>query len=514
MGSPALYTQVVSQGPVRAVILAGGSGSRLWPLSREQMPKQLLNLVGEATLLETTLSRLAPLIDRGDVWVVTSEALQAGEGYEALQGLHTILEPVGRNTAPAIAVAAALMLDIQKEDPLMLVLPADHLIRDEQGFHAALRLGLDTAADGWLVTFGIRPTRPDTGFGYIQAEDPSSGIRDQGSGIRDQGTEDSDQLSVNCRLPTADCRLSPSLSPQSSVLKVVRFTEKPDYATAVSMLEAGDYYWNSGMFVWKASAILKELETHVPELWRVLASLRRRWRRGEPWQQVIRDGFAAMPSISIDYGVMEKSTHVRLVPCEIGWSDVGSWDTVYDIMKQDAAGNVVSGDVITLDCRHSLLRSRSRLLAAVGLEDVIAVETDDAVLLVRRGESQRVREVVDALKKRGSREHVAHRTVHRPWGSYTVLEDDGAGCRVRRIEVKPGASLALHRHHSGHWIVISGTATVTHDGETFTLATNESRHIPSGTEHRLENHGGELLRLIEVRAEPPDRGQGTEDSSQ
>jgi len=448
---------------VKAVILAGGSGCRLWPLSRQQLPKQLLNLAGEATLLEATVARLTPLIPHKDIWVVTSESLYNGEGSAAMQGLNTILEPVGRNTAPAIAVAAALMLDIYGEDPLMLVLPADHLIRDKRSFHTALRLGFKAASEGFLVAFGIKPTRPDTGFGYIQAEPQS-----------------------------------PITHHPSPVLDVVQFTEKPDHATAVTMLASGDYYWNSGMFVWKASVILEELAAHVPELWRVLAALRRCWRGGEPWEQVMREGFAAMPSISIDYGVMEKSSRVRLVPCDIGWSDIGSWDAVYDISPQDRAGNVIAGDVVALDCHNSLLRSQSRLLAAVGLEDVVAVETADAVLILRRGDSQRVREIVEALKKRGSREYVAHRTVHHPWGSYTILEDEGEGSRVRRIEVKTGASLPLHRHHAEYWIVVAGTATVSVGGERFTLSADEGRRIPAGTECLLENRGDGPLCIIEV----------------
>ena len=444
-----------------AVILAGGSGTRLWPLSRQQLPKQFLNLKGDETLLGGTISRLHPLISAEDVWVVTSEALATGEAYSALSELNTILEPVGRNTAPAIAVAAALLMDQSDGDPLMLVLPADHLIQDIPRFHDCLNTAMDAAEKGSLVTFGIEPTRPDTGFGYIQADQEGS----------------------------------------SEVFPVIRFAEKPDLKTAETFLAEGGYYWNSGMFVWKASIILEEIKVHMPDVWGVLESMRSRWQKGEAWQEVVRHGFEAMPSISIDYGVMEKSDQVVLVPCDIGWSDVGSWDAVYDISDHDENGNALAGDVLSFDCKNSLIRSESKLLAAVDLEDVIIVETPDAILLSKRGESQRVREIVDVIQARGSREHIEHRTVMRPWGSYTVLEDHVSGYKLKRIEVNPGSSLSLqsHQHRSEHWVVVSGTATVTRGGEVATVAKNESTYIPIGEMHRLANHGRIPLQIIEVQ---------------
>lgn len=444
-----------------AVILAGGSGTRLWPLSRQQLPKQFLNLKGEETLLGGTISRLQPLIAKEDIWVVTSEALASGEAYSALKELNTILEPVGRNTAPAIAIAAALLMDHSGGDPIMLVLPADHLIKRVAAFHVCLEKAMNAAESGALVTFGIEPNRADTGFGYIQAE-------------RDG---------------------------QGEVFPVIRFTEKPDLETAESFLKEGGYYWNSGMFVWKASAILHEIKTHIPDLWTVFEDMRNRWRQGESWQEVVRHGFADMPSISIDYGVMEKSDKVQLVPCDIGWSDVGSWDAVYDISDHDQDGNALVGDVLNFDCKNSLIRSQSKLLAAVDLEDIIVVETPDAILLTRRGESQRVREIVDKIKARGSREHIEHRTVMRPWGSYTVLEDHASGYKLKRIEVDPGSSLSLqsHQHRSEHWVVVSGTATVTRGDQVTTVAKNESTYIPIGERHRLANHGRIPLQIIEVQ---------------
>ncbi|MFC1536593.1 mannose-1-phosphate guanylyltransferase/mannose-6-phosphate isomerase [Pseudomonadota bacterium] len=444
-----------------AVILAGGSGTRLWPLSRQQLPKQFLNLKGDETLLGGTISRLQPLISEDDVWVVTSEALATGEAYSALSELNTILEPVGRNTAPAIAVAAALLMDQSGHDPVMLVLPADHLIQDVERFHDCLNTAINAAENGSLVTFGIEPTRPDTGFGYIQAD-------------------------------RAD---------EEEAFPVIRFAEKPDLATAESFLKEGGYYWNSGMFVWKISAILEEIRLHMPDVWLVLEMMRDQWTRGESWQEVIRHGFADMPSISIDYGVMEKSDRVVLVPCDIGWSDVGSWDAVYDISDRDENGNALAGDVLSFDCKNSLIRSESKLLAAVDLEDVIIVETPDAILLSKRGESQRVREIVDVIQARGSREHIEHRTVMRPWGSYTVLEDRDSGYKLKKIEVNPGASLSLqsHRQRSEHWVVVSGTATVTRGEEVYTVSKNESTYIPIGKKHRLANNGETPLQIVEVQ---------------
>src|SRR5450759_273908 len=353
-----------------AVILAGGSGSRLWPLSRQHLPKQFLSLDGNASLLQTTINRLSPVIEAKNVLIVTQEAHAKGEAYHALLPYQTLFEPVARNTAPAIALAAArLMAD--GADPIMVVLPADHIIKDEARFREHLNIAIAAAESGKLITFGIRPTRPDTGFGYVKAHR--------------------------------------GVTPE--VYEVDRFTEKPDAVTAERFLKEGDYYWNSGMFVWRASVILAEIRQHLPAVDKVIQAIIAESRSpGEfqqaTFQQAVEKHFSAMPSISIDYGVLEKSSRVSLVPCDIGWNDVGSWQAVHEIAAKDENGNALQGNVIALDCKNSLIRAEKRLVAAIGVEALCVIETADAILISKSDQTQRVREVVYVLHPRGSTEHV------------------------------------------------------------------------------------------------------------
>jgi mannose-1-phosphate guanylyltransferase/mannose-6-phosphate isomerase len=446
---------------VHAVILAGGSGSRLWPMSRQNLPKQFLTLDGGATLLQTTIDRLSPTIVAKDVLIVTQESHAKGEAYHALLPYKTLFEPVGRNTAPAIALAAAYLM-AEGGDPVMVVLPADHIIKDEVRFRAHLDVAIQAAQSGKLVTFGIRPTRPDTGFGYIKAA--ASGD-------------------------------------DAQVLEVERFTEKPNHATAERFLKDGDHYWNSGMFVWRASVILAEMQRYLPAAHQIVQTILAESRAGVTFQQAVEKHFAAMPSISIDYGVLEKSDRVSLIPCDIGWNDVGSWQAVHEVAPKDENGNAIQGNVIAIDCKNSLIRAEKRLVAVIGVEDLCVIETADAVLISKSDQTQRVREVVDALHEQGATEHIFHTKVHRPWGSYTVLEEDPEGFKLKRIEVAPGARLSLqsHRQRSEHWVVVSGTATVTNGEEIITVYKNQSTYIPIGTKHRLENLGNEPLHIVEIQ---------------
>ena len=458
---------------VHAVILAGGSGSRLWPLSRRDLPKQFIALDGDASLLQNTINRLSPEIDAKNVLIVTQEAHAKGEAYHALLPYQTLFEPIGRNTAPAIALAAA-WLTADGADPIMVVLPADHIIKDEVRFRAHLDIAIEAAEGGKLITFGIQPTCPDTGFGYIKAHRVSHFDKGGLGGIRDT---------------------------QEIIYEVECFTEKPDHATAEHFLKEGDYYWNSGMFVWRASVILAEIEQHLPAVYQVIQTILAESRSAGTFQQAVEKHFATMPSISIDYGVLEKSDRVSLIPCDIGWNDVGSWQAVYEISDKDENGNALQGNVIAVGCKNSLIRAEKRLVAAIGMEDLCVVETADAVLISKSNQTQRVREVVDRLHASGATEHIFHVKVNRPWGSYTVLEEDPEGFKLKRIEVAPGARLSLqsHAHRSEHWVVVSGTATVTNGDEVITVHKNQSTYIPIGAKHRLENLGNEPLHIVEIQ---------------
>lgn len=457
---------------VHAVILAGGSGSRLWPLSRQHLPKQFLALDGEASLLQATINRLSPTINAENVLIVTQESHAKGEAYHALLPYQALYEPVGRNTAPAIALAAAYLAE-KGGDPVMVVLPSDHVIKNEVRFREHLDAAIEAAQSGNLVTFGIQPTRPDTGFGYIKIRRSSPLDKGELGGIGDG----------------------------NAIYAVERFTEKPDHATAERFLKEGDYYWNSGMFVWRASVILAEIQKYLPEVHQIVQGIIAESRAGATFQQAVEKHFAAMPSISIDYGVLEKSDRVLLIPCNIGWNDVGSWHALYEISGQDNNGNALQGNVIAVNCKNSLIRAEKRLVAAIGVEGLCVIETADAVLIAKSDQTQRVREVVDALQEKGATEHIYHTKVNRPWGSYTVLEEDPEGFKLKRIEVAPGARLSLqsHAYRSEHWVVVSGTATVTNGDDVITVLKNQSTYIPIGTQHRLENRGTEPLHIVEIQ---------------
>ena len=453
---------------LNVTILAGGSGTRLWPLSRQSLPKQFLSLAGEKILMELTIKRLRPYVSSKNILIVTNEQHANGEAYQTLSPYQMLLEPVGRNTAPAIAIAAAWLRRHSNEpDPIMIVLPADHIIQNIPAFHKALEQAVKEAADGSLVTFGICPTRPDTGFGYIKTATTSS--------------------------------------PVENVLQVERFIEKPDFATASQYLQEGNYFWNSGMFVWRAATILKCIKQHLPEVHRVLNEITNAWDQGDDAQQSVSRIFPSMPTVSIDIGVMEKvaannSSNLKVIPCDISWSDIGSWDAVHEILKKDTRNNVAQGNVLAIDCDNTLIHSNHRLITAIGVKDICLIETADAILVAKRGETQRVCEIVDALKKCNAQEQINHLTVYRPWGSYTVLEEQ-PGFKIKRITVNPGAILSLQRHQqrSEHWTVVSGTATVVCGEELLTVITNQSVYIPVRSKHRLENKGKIPVQLIEVQ---------------
>jgi len=445
------------------VLLSGGSGTRLWPLSREMHPKQFLPLVGDHTMLQATWLRVARLASDAGPIVVANEAHRFVVA-EQLQALHTtpaaiVLEPVGRNTAPAIA-AAALEALRKTPDAVLLVLPSDHVVQTPESFHAAVRAALPAAAAGKLVTFGVVPRGPETGYGYIKA------------------------VPGNGEVPAP----------------VEAFVEKPDLARAQAYVASGDHFWNSGMFLFRADAYLAELERHAPA---ILAAVRASWsaaRHDVDFTRLDADAFAASPSDSIDYAVMEKTEAAVVMPLDAGWSDVGSWASLREVSPQDAKGNAHHGEVVSIDCRNTYAYGE-RLIAMIGLEDTIVVETPDAILVGRSDRIQQVKDVVAELKSRGLPQAAWHRKVYRPWGAYDSI-DNGPRHQVKRITVKPGGvlSLQMHHHRAEHWIVVSGTAEVTRGDDVLLLSENQSTYIPLGVTHRLRNPGKVPLELIEVQS--------------
>jgi mannose-1-phosphate guanylyltransferase/mannose-6-phosphate isomerase len=450
------------------VILSGGAGTRLWPLSRELYPKQLLPLTGERTMLQQTMLRLEGLGAAPPV-VVCNEAHRFLVA-EQLRQLHvvphaTILEPFGRNTAPAIALAAHAALagggtKADAAEPLLLVLPADHVIHDVPAFQRAVRIAQTAAEANQLVTFGVLASAPETAYGYIQRGAPSG-----------------------------------------AAFRIARFVEKPTAERARKFVDSGEYYWNSGMFLFRARRYVEELERLAPEIARCCEAAFRGAQADLDFTRIDRRAFEKCPADSIDYAVMEKTKDAVVVPLDAGWSDVGSWSSLHAASETDAHGNVAHGDVISEDTQGSYLYSESRLVAAVGLRDHVVVETKDAVLVTPRDRVQDVKRLVQRLKESGRYEHSLHREVFRPWGSYDSIEN-GSRFQVKRLKVKPGAalSLQLHHHRAEHWVVVAGTARITRGEEVFLLEENQSTYIPIGVKHRIENPGMIPLEIIEVQS--------------
>ena len=445
------------------IIMAGGTGSRLWPLSRQLNPKQFLKLCGDSTLLQQTISRLdgleasAPaIICNEDHRFMVAEQLR----QLTVEDASILLEPVGRNTAPAIALAA-LNATQSGQDPVLLVLAADHYMADEAAFRQAVHAAAQFAEQNKLATFGIVPTHPETGYGYIQRGD----------------------------------------SLTNSGFKVARFVEKPDLVTAQGYLAGGDYYWNSGMFMFKASAYLKELAEFRPDILDVCKKSLEAGQKDLDFIRLDAATFTQCPEDSIDYAVMEKTQEGVVVPLDAGWSDIGSWSALWQIGHRDEQGNVCKGDVLALGTHNSLIHAEHKLVATLGVDDLVVVETKDAVLVAHKNRVQDVKKIVEALKNDGRHEHMNHREVYRPWGIFDSI-DNGKRYQVKRITVNPGAKLSvqLHHHRAEHWIVVSGTAMVTNGEDQFLVTENQSTYIPIGQVHCLENPGVIPLELIEVQS--------------
>lgn len=450
---------------IHPVLLSGGSGSRLWPISRETYPKQLLPLASDNSMIQDTAARVggegfaAPLIicNQEHRFLIAEQMRALGVQPSAI-----ILEPFGRNTAAAVAMAA---LHVERQDPdaLLLILPADHVITEGERFHAAVERAAAAAANGFLATFGVIPTGPETGYGYIRQGDAVAALE--------------------------------------GVFRVAAFTEKPQRELAERLVASGDHFWNSGMFLFPAALVLRELERFEPELVELCRQSLEQGGRDLDFWRLDAERFAQVSNISVDYALMERTDKAVVVPASFGWTDVGTWPALWDVSPKDDAGNVLIGDVLALNSRNSYIRSDEALVAVLGLDDVVVVATEDAVLVTSKEQAQNVKTIVEQLKKSGRPEPTTHRRVYRPWGYYQGVHQ-GDRFQVKRLTVNPGAKLSLqkHFHRAEHWVVVNGTALVTRDSEQILLRENESVYIPLGAVHRLENPGRVPLNLIEVQS--------------
>lgn len=457
---------------MKAIILAGGSGTRLWPVSRYGLPKQFMKLAGGKSLLCRTIERLAKVCPLKDIYIITNEdyRFHVKEDLKSVSAAiedNIILEPVGRNTAPAIALAMKYCAEKLKcgKDEVIFICPSDHIIEPVEKFAQYAQQARELALRGHIVTFGVIPDKPETGYGYIKR-----GYRVEGRGYGINGGADK-----------KDC---------FKAYKVEKFTEKPDLKTAEKYVKSGDYYWNSGMFAFTIRDMTAEFKSHAPGIYR---------KMGSSLGKMTAD-FKAMPDISIDYAVMEKSLRAAVLPLKLIWSDIGSWDSLPEISEPDGNGNLKTGDVLALDTKNSIIMGGRRLISLVGMKNVIVIDTEDALLILKKGDAQRVKEVVGLLKENKRKELIEHTTMYRPWGSYTVLEE-GPRYKIKRIVVKPLQKLSrqLHYHRSEHWIVVKGTAKVTVGKGIKNIHENESTYVPKSTLHRLENPGKVALELIEVQ---------------